>query len=114
MHKVFAGLRDAHLHADSAAALDVLTKLAAWTAAATAPMNDEQLQRMLRTEHGGMNEVLADVAALTGDTKYLALARRFSHEALLAPLADVARSARRPARQHADPESRRLPAASAS
>ena len=44
---------------------------------------------MLRTEHGGMNEVLADVAALTGDPTYLALARRFSHEALLAPLAEA-------------------------
>jgi hypothetical protein len=88
MHKIFAGLRDAHLHAESAAALDVLTKLADWTAAATAPMNDAQLQHMLDTEHGGMNEVLADVSALTGDKRYLALARRFSHEALLAPLAD--------------------------
>ena len=88
MHKIFAGLRDAHLHAENAAALDVLAKLAAWTAAATAPMNDAQFQRMLDTEHGGMNEVLADVSALTGDKRYLALARRFSHEALLAPLAD--------------------------
>ena len=32
MHKIFAGLRDAHVHAASAAALDVLTKLADWTA----------------------------------------------------------------------------------
>ena len=88
MHKVFAGLRDAHLHAGSAPALDVLTQLAAWTAASIAPMSGEQLQRMLRTEHGGMNEVLADVAALTGDSAYLELARRFSHEALLTPLAE--------------------------
>ena len=35
-----------------------------------------------------MNEVLADVSALTGQAKYLQLARRFSHEALLAPLAE--------------------------
>jgi len=88
MHKIFAGLRDAHLHAESAAALEVLAKLADWTAAATASMSDAQLQHMLDTEHGGMNEVLADVSALTGDKRYLALARRFSHEALLAPLAD--------------------------
>ncbi len=88
-HKVFAGLRDAHLYAGSQAALDVLTPLAAWTAAAIAPMSGEQLERMLRTEHGGMNEVLADVAALTGDAAYLDVARRFSHEALLAPLAEA-------------------------
>jgi DUF1680 family protein len=89
MHKVFAGVRDAHLHAGSAPALDVLRKLAAWTASATALMTDDQLQRMLRTEHGGMNEVLADVAALTRDSQYLTLARRFSHETLLSPLADA-------------------------
>jgi len=87
MHKIFAGLRDAHVHAGSAPALAALTKLANWTAAATAPMSHEQFQRMLEIEHGGMNEVLADVAAITGDSKYLALARRFSHRALLAPLA---------------------------
>jgi DUF1680 family protein len=81
-------LRDARLHADSAPALAVLTRLADWTAAATAPMSDDAFQRMLQTEHGGMNEVLADVSALTGDATYLALARRFSHRALLEPLAE--------------------------
>ena len=45
MHKVFAGLRDAHVHAGSAGALDVLVKLAQWTAGATAAMTDEQFQR---------------------------------------------------------------------
>ncbi len=88
MHKIFAGLRDAHLHAGSGAALGVLAKLADWTATATAALTDEQFQRMLATEHGGMNEVLADVSALTGDAKFLTLARRFCHEALLAPLAE--------------------------
>ena len=87
-HKVCAGLRDAHLHTGSAQALDVLKRLADWTATATAPMTDEAFQRMLRTEHGGMNEVLADTAELTGDSKYLVLARRFSDEALLSPLAE--------------------------
>lgn len=88
MHKIFAGLRDAHVHAGSAEAIQVLTRLAEWTATATASMTEEQFQRMLDTEHGGMNEVLADVSALTGESKYLALARRFSHQALLVPLAD--------------------------
>jgi uncharacterized protein len=87
MHKIFAGLRDANLHAENTAALDVLTRLADWAAGATAPMSDAQFQHMLETEHGGMNEVLADVSTLTGDPKYLALARRFSHQAVLVPLA---------------------------
>jgi DUF1680 family protein len=88
MHKIFAGLRDAHLYGGSTSALDVLTRLADWAATATAPMSDEQFQHMLDTEHGGMNEVLADVSALTGDSRYLNLARRFCHQAVLAPLAD--------------------------
>jgi hypothetical protein len=41
---------------------------------------------MLRTEHGGMNEVLADVAEITGDERYLELAERFSHREILDPL----------------------------
>jgi DUF1680 family protein len=88
MHKIFAGLRDAHLDGGSRDARDVLVKLADWAVTATAPMSDAEMQRMLRVEHGGMNEVLADVYALTGDRKYLAAARRFSHEALLAPMAE--------------------------
>jgi hypothetical protein len=88
MHKILAGLRDAHVHTNSPVALEVLRKLADWAAASTSSMTDDEFQRMLATEHGGMNEVLADAAALTGDQKYLALARRFSHEAVLAPLAD--------------------------
>ena len=88
MHKIFAGLRDAHVHADSAMAREVLIRLGEWTVSATAGMSDDQLQRMLAVEHGGMNEVLADLSALTGDGRFLALARRFSHEALLAPMAE--------------------------
>jgi len=89
MHKIFAGLRDAHLHAGSTEARDVLLKLAGWTAGATSAMTDDAMQRMLGTEHGGMNEVLADVAAFANDAKYLDLARRFSHQTILAPLADA-------------------------
>ena len=35
------------------------------------------MQEMLRCEYGGMNEVLADLYADTGDARYLALSRRF-------------------------------------
>jgi hypothetical protein len=86
LHKLFAGLRDAHLIGESAPARDVLLGLAGWCAALTARLSDAQVQEMLRAEHGGMNEVLADVFALTRDPKHLALAERFSHRALLDPL----------------------------
>ncbi len=88
MHKVFAGLRDAHILTGNALALDVLVKLSDWAWSATRSMSDAALQKMLDREHGGMNEILADVYSLTHDKKYLALAKRFSHRALLEPLVE--------------------------
>jgi len=87
MHKIFAGLRDAHLAGGNPLALDMLVRLTDWVKDQTSSMTDAALQRMLDREHGGMNEVLADVAALTGRADLLTLARRFCHQALLQPLA---------------------------
>jgi DUF1680 family protein len=50
-------------------------------------VSDERFQKMLDREHGGMNEVLADIAIIQPDARYRRLARRFSHRALLDPLA---------------------------
>jgi DUF1680 family protein len=88
MHKIFAGLRDAYLLCNNAVARDVLVKLSDWAAGATKDMTDEAFQKMLGTEHGGMNEVLADVYAITNDEKYLTLAERFCHKAVLTPLSE--------------------------
>ena len=88
LHKIMAGLRDAHLVAGSDLAKDILVKLTDWAADVTHDMTDDQFQRMLRTEHGGMNEVLGDVYALTKNQKHLALAERFCHKQVLEPLAE--------------------------
>jgi len=85
-HKVMAGLRDAWWHRGSAAARDVLVRFAEWIRVASADVPDEGMQKMLDREHGGMNEVLADVAEITSNPLYLDLAQRFSHRALLDPL----------------------------
>jgi DUF1680 family protein len=87
MHKIFAGLRDTYLYTDNRTALDVLVKLSDWAIAHTRNLSEQQFQRMLDTEHGGMNEVLADVYALTREQRFLTLAQRFCHRALLDPLA---------------------------
>jgi hypothetical protein len=87
LHKIMAGLRDAYLFAGSDLAKDILVKLTDWAADVTRDMSDNQFQRMLGTEHGGMNEVLADVYALTNNEKHLALAERFCHKQVLEPLA---------------------------
>src|SRR5262245_10381346 len=81
LHKTFAGLRDAYRHAGNRIALDVETKFAEWAESVVAPMSDGQIQRMLNTEHGGMNEVLADLYADTGNRRWLDLSYRFEHRA---------------------------------
>jgi DUF1680 family protein len=86
IHKTYAGLRDAWIHAGSELARTMLVDLTDWMAGVTAGLSDEQMQDMLRSEHGGLNETFADVAEITGDRKYLELARRFSHRTLLTPL----------------------------
>ncbi|MEO7497070.1 MAG: glycoside hydrolase family 127 protein [Massilia sp.] len=86
LHKVYAGLRDAYIYGGNQDAKQLLIALSDWALALTAQLSEEQMQTMLRSEHGGMNEVLADVSRITGDKKYLELALRFSHRAVLEPL----------------------------
>ncbi|WP_443019183.1 beta-L-arabinofuranosidase domain-containing protein [Sphingomonas sp.] len=87
LHKVYAGLRDGAVLADSAPARTVLLRLADWGVVATKPLSDAAFEAMLETEHGGMNEIYADLFAMTGKPEYRTLSERFSHKALLAPLA---------------------------
>jgi DUF1680 family protein len=87
LHKLFAGLLDAEMYTASRAALVVAIKLADWAYDTTANLTEEQFQRMLACEHGGMNESLAELYARTGNNKYLSLSRRFHHKAVLEPLA---------------------------
>ncbi len=86
LHKTFAGLRDAYLHGGNKKALNQLMLLGDWCEQVTSDLSDEQMQRMLDTEYGGMNEALADLYAITGERKYLKLAKRFNHRALFEPL----------------------------
>ena len=86
IHKTYAGLRDAYLYAGSNLAREMLIALTDWMIDITAGLTDQQMQDMLRSEHGGLNETFADVAEITGDKKYLELARRFSHKLILDPL----------------------------
>ena len=86
MHKLFAGLRDAYLLTGNEQAKTVLIKLSDWAIDTTKSLSDAQWETMLEQEHGGMNETLADVYALTGQRKYLDLAHHFSHKLILNPL----------------------------
>jgi len=86
IHKIYAGLRDAWLMAGRDDARDMLVKLTDWMIQEVSQLSDEQIQQMLVSEQGGLNETFADVAAITGDKKYLHLAHQFSDQRMLQPL----------------------------
>ena len=85
-HKLMAGLLDAQLHCGSAEALAIASSLAGYIERSLAPLDEARMQVVLGTEFGGMNEVLAELHARTSDPRWLALARRFHHHAVLDPL----------------------------
>ena len=86
IHKMYAGLRDAWVYCGNEQAKKLFLGFCDWAIDLTAGLTDAQMERVLDTEHGGMNEVLADAYAITGDKKYLDVAKRFSHRRLLNPL----------------------------
>ena len=87
IHKMYAGLRDAWLYCGSDKARELFLGFCDWGINITAGLSDAQMEEVLRTEHGGMNEMYADAYAMTGDSKYLTAAKRYSHKFLLEPLA---------------------------
>lgn len=88
IHKTLSGLLDAYRIADVRDALPILIDHAKWIADLTHDYTDADWQTMLACEHGGMNEALADLYSITHDPSHLALAEKFYHKAILAPLAD--------------------------
>lgn len=83
VHKVMAGLLDAYLYCDNARALQVERGMADWTGSIVGHLSDSLDQRMLACEYGGMNEVLVNTYAITGDKKYLGLSYKFHDRRIL-------------------------------
>jgi len=86
VHKMFAGLRDAWLYSSNEDAKKMFIGFCDWSLDITSKLSDKQMQGMLGTEQGGMNEVLADAYQMTGNKKYLNAAMRFSHNQILDPM----------------------------
>ena len=74
---------DANQHCGNAQALEVLTNMANWVKFRVDRLPPEQMQKSLETEQGGMNEVLANLYGVTGNTNYLQLAEAFNHQRVL-------------------------------
>jgi DUF1680 family protein len=88
LHKILAGLLDMDVYGKNPQALDMARKFGDWIVARNDRLSDERMQAMLGTEHGGMNEALANLYALTGDRKYLDASLRFNHHAVIDPAAN--------------------------
>jgi hypothetical protein len=86
-HKLYAGLRDAHRFTGNRTALEVEIKFAAWLDGILSRLTDAQIQRMLATEFGAMNEMMIDLYADTSDKRWLKAADYFEHRAIVEPLA---------------------------
>jgi len=86
IHKIMAGLLDVHQLAGNAQALVVVSKMADWVKFRVDRLTETQQQAALGTEFGGMNEVLANIYAATGDPEYLRVAHAFDHRAIFDPL----------------------------
>ncbi len=86
-HKIMAGLVDMYIHTGNEQALTVAEGMAGWVRGYFQGIGEDQRQKMLRIEYGGMNEVLANLYGSTGKQEYLDTARLFEQPVFLDPLA---------------------------
>ena len=95
VHKIMAGLLDAHHYLGNAQALDITIKMADYFEKRLAALSPEQLERIFRTdgsrnpqnEFGSMSDVLTELYSVTGDKKHLAAAQLFNRAWFIDPLA---------------------------
>ena len=82
IHKTLAGLRDTWLYAGSEKGREMFLKLCDWGCWVTENLTQEQMESMMNTEFGGMNEVFADAYQMTMNPKYLTEAKKWTHHQL--------------------------------
>lgn len=87
IHKIMAGHLDMYTLAGNQQALETVEKMARWVQNWSDPLSEQQMQRVLLVEYGGMGEVLANLYGVTGNSEYLKLARRFDKKSFFDPLA---------------------------
>ena len=87
IHKVMAGHLDMYALTGNEQALDTVEKMAQWVRSWSDPLSEQQMQRVLLVEYGGMGEVLCNLYAVTGKHEYLNLAKRFDKKWFFDPLA---------------------------
>jgi uncharacterized protein len=95
IHKIMAGLLDAHHYLGNTQALDVAVKMAGYFEQRLASLKPEDLEKIFRTdgnrnpqnEFGAMSDVLAELYSVTGERKHLEAAQVFNRSWFVGPLA---------------------------
>jgi uncharacterized protein len=87
IHKIMAGMLDMYTLAGNKQALTVLEGMSNWADEWSASKSEEHMQDILRTEYGGMNEVLYNLAAVTGNDRWAKAGDRFTKKEFFNPLA---------------------------
>lgn len=83
VHKMLAGLRDAYLYTGNEQALQLWREDSDFITDFALHTNPDLFDNMLDIEHGGMNEVFADLYAITGEEKYMDVSKRFNHQKVI-------------------------------
>ncbi len=83
LHKIMAGLMDVYEVSGNTKALEIAKGMGTWVYARLSQLPQETLismwNRYIAGEFGGMNEVLARLSRLTGDSSYMKAARLFDN-----------------------------------
>jgi uncharacterized protein len=95
IHKIMAGLLDAHYYLGNTQALQVTEKMAVYFEKRLAALTPDEIERIFRTdrgrnpqnEFGSMSDVLAQLYEVTGEKKHLDAAQIFNREWFMGPLA---------------------------
>ncbi len=87
IHKIMAGMFDMYNIAGNKQALQILEGMAGWADEYTASKPEAHMQDILNTEYGGMNEVLYNLAGVTGDDRWARVGDRFTKKIFFNPLA---------------------------
>ncbi|MDQ6473008.1 glycoside hydrolase family 127 protein [Flavobacterium sp. LHD-80] len=83
VHKDLAAYRDCYIYCNSEIAFELLKNEGSRIADFALKANPDLFDDMLDIEHGGMNEVFADLYALTGEKKYMETSMKFNHQKVI-------------------------------
>lgn len=86
LHKILQGLIDQYTMCGNEKALEVAKGMGDWAYNKTKDLTDEQRQKAIRNEFGGINEAMYNLYSITRNEKYLQVARFFYHNDKIDPL----------------------------